>query len=83
MRVSDLLDDREPEARAGHPTCRLRAVEAVEDERRVLGGDPGAAVAHLDQAVVDGDIDGFAGGLHLRALSSRFVTARSTRSGTP
>ena len=83
MRVGDLFDDCQAESGAGHSPRRGRAVETVEDERHVLVRDTGSTVAHLDASGTYRDLDRTLAGLHLRALSSRFATARSTRSGTP
>ena len=65
------------------PRARAGTVEAVEDVREVVVGEARAVVAHAQRAVGEVDVDGAPGGLHLRALSSRFETARLMRSGSP
>ena len=47
----DLVDDGEAEPGAGSRARRERAVEAVEDERQVVGGYAGAVVAHGELAI--------------------------------
>ena len=84
VRLGHLAHDRQPEAGAGQPARVGGAVEAVEHVRQVGGVDARARghapTARRPRTV---DLDGPPGGLHLRALSSRFVTARSSRSRSP
>ena len=46
-----------PRPEPGHPARGARAVEAVEDVREVLVGDPGAVVSHDELSVVHLDLD--------------------------
>ena len=52
VRLGDLAHDREAEPRAGHRAGIGRAVEAVEDERPVLVGEPWPVIAHAQLAAV-------------------------------
>ena len=62
-----------PSPEPGRPRAARRAVEAVEDVREVLVGDPRAVVAHGDLAVARPSTSTCPpGGLHFAALSSRF-----------
>ena len=84
VRLGRLADDRQAEAGAGHAARAVGAVEAVEDVRQVGLVEPGPVVADRERAVGEVDLDhARPGGLHLRALSSRFETARLMRSGSP
>ena len=82
--LGDLGDDREAEAGAGHGAGVVGAVEALEDVGQVRLGDAGALVVDGDHAVVQGDASRCpTGGLHLAALSSRLVSARSRAAASP
>src|SRR5262249_23711289 len=45
VRLGDLAHDRQSETRARHRPRRVRAVEALEQQRPILRGDPGPVVA--------------------------------------
>ena len=79
--LGDLADDREAEAGARPAAGVGAAVEAVEDVRQVGGVDAAAVVAH-PHAPRAGTRPPRSG-LWRAALSSRLLTARASRSGTP
>ena len=77
MALDGLLDDREPEPRAGQGTSRSGPVEAVEDVRQVGLGDPGPVVAHGQPPVGEPDLDGAAGRAPLDRVVENVVDARA------
>jgi hypothetical protein len=56
-----LAHDRESEAGAGPAARIFGAVEALEDVRQIGGREAGAVVAHGEDPVVQGEVDGAAG----------------------
>ena len=84
VRLGDVPDDREPEARAGQAARGRGAVEALEDEREVSIVEAGAVVAHGRRAVPrPSRRRRLPGGLHLTAFTRMFATARCRRSASP
>ena len=72
VRLGDLADDRQAEARARQPARRRRAVEAVEDVRQVgRRRCPGPWSRTASSPSATGPRSRPPGGLHLAALSSR------------
>src|SRR6187551_1637266 len=57
VRLRDLADDCEAEARAGHPASGASSVEAVEDVRKILVGDPGAVISYDELSVAHLHLD--------------------------
>ena len=57
MVVDGLLDDREPEPRAGQGARCGSPVEAVEHMRQIGLGDAGPVVAHRERPVGEPDLD--------------------------
>src|SRR5262249_33369229 len=67
-RLGGLLDDREAQARSGHPAGALRAVEAVEDVRQIGLGEAGAVVANGEDRILEADFAGPSGGTPLAGV---------------
>ena len=66
--VYDLADDRKAEARAGTSARVGAAVEAVEDVRELVGGDPGAVVADVSSPPLRRDLDRLPGAILERVV---------------
>ena len=82
--LGGLADDRQAEAGAGHRAGLRRSGRS--GRRRAAGRSaamPGPSSSTVSVAVGERHRDGAAGGLHLAALSSRLVTARSRARGSP
>src|SRR3954453_3523150 len=58
VRLDDVANDRQPEARTGEAARRNRAVETVEDVRQVGGGYPGSTIADRHATVCNAHVDG-------------------------
>ena len=87
VRLGDVLDDRQAEARAAEVAAAglVDAVEPLEEPRQVLARMPGpwspTLITTSSSASRHGHLDGAALGLYLMALSTRLTTACSRSGG--